>query len=72
VAYITNPGWTPLFVNAEAIILEVSGMLQQSGVVARVYGKPCVAGIQGITTKLQGGKLVEVDGTTGVIRILDP
>ncbi|MCP4419518.1 MAG: hypothetical protein GY805_23135 [Chloroflexi bacterium] len=71
VAYTTDPGWTPLFVNAEAIILEVGGMLQHGGVVAREYGKPCVAGIQGITTTLQDGQLVEVDGTTGVVRIME-
>jgi pyruvate,water dikinase len=71
VAYTTDPGWTPLFVNAEAVILEVGGMLQHGGVVAREYGKPCVAGIQGITTTLQDGQLVEVDGTTGVVRVLE-
>ena len=71
VAYTTDPGWTPLFVNAEAIILEVGGMLQHGGVVAREYGKPCVAGIQGITVSLQDGQLVEVDGTTGVVRLLE-
>lgn len=71
VTYTTDPGWTPLFVNAEAIILEIGGMLQHGGVVAREYGKPCVVGIQGITTTLQDGQLVEVDGTAGVIRLLD-
>jgi pyruvate,water dikinase len=71
VAYTTDPGWTPLFINAEAIILEVGGMLQHGGVVAREYGKPCVAGIQGVTTALQDGQLIEVDGTTGVVRILE-
>ncbi len=71
VAYTTDPGWTPLFVNASAIILEVGGMLQHGGVVAREYGKPSVAGIQGITKILKDGMEVEVDGTTGVIRVLD-
>ena len=71
VAYTTDPGWTPLFVNAEAVILEVGGMLQHGGVVAREYGKPCVAGIQGVTTTLQDGQLVEVDGTTGTVCLLD-
>ncbi len=71
VAYTTDPGWTPLFLNAEAIILEVGGMLQHGGVVAREYGKPCVAGIQGITTKLKDGQQVEVDGTTGVARVVE-
>jgi pyruvate,water dikinase len=71
VAYTTDPGWTPLFINAEAVILEVGGMLQHGGVVAREYGKPCVAGIQGVTTTLQDGQLVEVDGTTGMVCLLD-
>jgi pyruvate,water dikinase len=71
VAYTTDPGWTPLFVNAEAIILEVGSMLQHGGVVAREYGKPCVSSIQGITNTLQDGQLIEVDGTTGVVRILE-
>ncbi len=46
-------------------------MLQHGGVVAREYGKPCVVGIQDITTTLQDGQLVEVDGTTGFVRLLD-
>ena len=70
VAYTTDPGWTPLFVNAAAIVLEVGGMLQHGAVVAREYGKPCVAGIDGVMTKLQDAQQVEVDGTTGVIRLL--
>lgn len=32
VTYTTDPGWTPLFVNAEAVILEIGGMLQHGGV----------------------------------------
>lgn len=71
VTYTTDPGWTPLFVNAEAVILEVGGMLQHGGVVTREYGKPCVVGIQGITSRLQDGQLVEVDGTNGTVRLLD-
>ena len=70
VAYTTDPGWTPLFVNAAAIVLEVGGMLQHGAVVAREYGKPCVAGIEGVMTKLRDAQKVEVDGTAGVIRLL--
>jgi phosphohistidine swiveling domain-containing protein len=70
VAYTTDPGWTPLFVNAAAVVLEVGGMLQHGAVVAREYGKPCVAGIDGVMTKLRDAQLVEVDGTAGVIRLL--
>ncbi|MCK5744168.1 MAG: hypothetical protein KAH30_05470 [Caldisericia bacterium] len=38
--------------------------------VAREYGKPCVAGIVSVTEKLKDGQLVEVDGSNGVVRII--
>ena len=70
VAYTTDPGWTPLFVNAAAIVLEVGGVLQHGAVIAREYGKPCVAGVDRVVSKLRDGQRVEVDGTAGVIRLL--
>ena len=70
VAYTTDPGWTPLFVNAAAVVLEVGGVLQHGAVVAREYGKPCVVGIDRLMTKLHDGQRVQVDGTAGVIRLL--
>ena len=68
IAHTTDPGWTPLFVNAAAIVLEVGGVLQHGAVVAREYGKPCVAGIEGVLGRFEDGDLVEVDGDSGVIR----
>ena len=69
VVHTADPGWTPLFVNAAAVVLEVGGVLQHGAVIAREYGKPCVVGIDGIMTKLRDGQTVEVDGTAGVIRL---
>lgn len=71
VAYTTDPGWTPLFVNAAAIVLEVGGILQHGAVIAREYGKPCVAGVSRVASRLRDGQTVEVDGTAGVIRLLE-
>ncbi|MES2321922.1 MAG: PEP/pyruvate-binding domain-containing protein [Pseudomonadota bacterium] len=70
VAFTTDPGWTPLFINAAAVILEVGGVLQHGAVVAREYGKPCVAGIADVLNRFADGQLVEVDGTAGVVRII--
>lgn len=70
VAHTTDPGWTPLFVNAAAVVLEVGGMLQHGAVVAREYGKPCVGGISRLLERLHDGQLVEVDGNQGWVRIL--
>jgi phosphohistidine swiveling domain-containing protein len=71
VARATDPGWTPLFINARGIILEIGGALQHGAVVAREYGIPCVSGLDGATTSLMDGQLVEVDGSHGLVRILE-
>ncbi len=70
VARATDPGWTPLFVNASAVILEVGGMLQHGALVAREYGLPCVTGVENATTLWEDGTVVEVDGSQGSIRIM--
>jgi pyruvate,water dikinase len=70
VAYTTDPGWTPLFVNAAAVVLEVGGTLQHGAVIAREYGKPCVVGVDRVVSQLRDGQTVEVDGTAGVIRLV--
>jgi rifampicin phosphotransferase len=71
VASATDPGWTPLFINAKGIILEIGGALQHGAVVAREYGIPCVSGLDDATSKLKDGQLVEVDGSHGIVRILE-
>ena len=71
VAVTTDPGWTPLFINAAALVLEIGGELQHGALVAREYGKPCVAGIADVTTKLSDGQMVEVDGDAGTVRFVE-
>ena len=71
VARATDPGWTPLFINARGIILEIGGALQHGAVVAREYGIPCVSGLDDATSILKDGQLVEVDGSNGIVRILE-
>ncbi len=68
VATTADPGWTPLFVNAAAVVLEVGGALQHGAIVAREYGKPCVVGIDRATDLLEDGQRVEVDGSEGTVR----
>ena len=70
VARATDPGWTPLFVSASAVILEIGGVLQHGALVAREYGLPCVAGVENATELWKDGDLVEVDGMAGTIRLV--
>jgi phosphohistidine swiveling domain-containing protein len=44
--------------------------MSHAAVVAREFGFPCVVDAQGATRSLPPGALVEVDGTTGEIRVL--
>ncbi len=71
VARATDPGWTPLFANASALILEVGGLLQHGALVAREYGLPCVGGIAGATNIWRDGTLVEVDGSAGIVKVIE-
>lgn len=71
IAYATDPGWTPLFANAAAVVLEVGGALQHGVVVAREFGLPCVVGIEGITEAIEDGSLIEVDADNGIVRLIE-
>lgn len=71
VARATDPGWTPLFLNAGGVILEVGGLLQHGALVAREYGKPCVAGIVNATEILKDDQIIEFDGTSGIVRLME-
>ena len=71
VARFTDPGWTPIFPLAAAVVTEIGGMLSHGAVVAREYGIPAVVNVAGATTKIQTGDLLEVDGSKGEVRRVD-
>ncbi|VBB08184.1 Hypothetical protein LUCI_3452 [Lucifera butyrica] len=71
VAPHTDPGWTPLFQSAIAIITEVGGLMTHGAVVAREYGIPAVVGVDDATTLIKDGQHIRVDGTQGYVVILD-
>lgn len=71
VAPFTDPAWTPLFLTANAAVVEVGSYLSHAGTIAREYGMPCVVDVANCTTRLKSGDLIEVDGTTGTVRLLE-
>jgi pyruvate,water dikinase len=66
----TDPAWTPLFLSAGGLVMEVGGMMTHGSVVAREYGIPAVVGVHKATEKLQTGDRVKIDGSSGQIHIL--
>ncbi|MDD3147226.1 MAG: PEP/pyruvate-binding domain-containing protein [Candidatus Riflebacteria bacterium] len=70
VAARTDPGWVPLFATASALLIERGSMLSHSVIVARELGLPAVVGATGVTKKVKTGDVVELDGTTGIVKVI--
>src|SRR6266702_1662899 len=69
VARATAPAWTPLFARAAAVITDGGTLAAHASLVAREYGIPAVVATGDSTTRLRGGQVVTVDGSSGVVEI---
>lgn len=69
VAPITDPSWTPLFVAASAVVVDVGAQLSHAIIVSRELGIPCVVSVTGATRKIPDGAVVTVDGTAGTVTL---
>jgi rifampicin phosphotransferase len=67
VAPSTDPGWTPLFLTAGGLVMEMGGSNSHGAVVAREYGIPAVVGVPEATHKIETGQLITVDGAAGLV-----
>lgn len=70
VAQFTDPGWTPLFGHAGALVMEVGGQMTHGSVIAREIGIPAVVAVDGATTKIRSGDRIRVNGDGGFVTIL--
>jgi len=66
----TDPGWTPYFLNAAAIVMDQGGILSHGAIVARELGIPAVANGGNGTRVIRSGQMLEVDGAHGAVRVL--
>ncbi len=70
VAPFTDPGWTPYFVPAAAIVMDEGGMISHGSIIAREYGIPAVVNVGGATGIIKTGQTIRVDGNRGVVTII--
>lgn len=70
IAPLTDPAWTPLFMAADAIVVNVGGQISHAVIVSRELGLPCVVSVADATNRIPEGALIEVDGARGTVRIL--
>lgn len=71
VAPITDPAWTPLFLGAAAVVVEVGAQQSHAAIVARELGIPAVVSVTGATRLIADGTWIRVDANAGEIHI-DP
>ncbi len=71
VAPLTDPAWTPLFVPACAVVVDVGAQVSHAVIVSRELGIPCAVSVQDATRRIPDGALISVDGSAGTVTILD-
>jgi pyruvate,water dikinase len=71
IAPMTDPAWTPLFVPASAVVVNVGAPLSHAIIVSRELGIPCVVSVNEATDRIPDGALVEVNGDTGTVTVLE-
>jgi phosphohistidine swiveling domain-containing protein len=71
IAPITNPAWTPYFLPAAGVVMDLGGLLSHGATIAREYGLPAVVNVGPASQIIQTGQMIRVDGDRGVVTILD-
>ena len=71
VAPQTDPSWTPLFMVAAGVVVDVGALISHAMIVSRELGIPCVAGVADATSRIPDGTLLEVDGSSGKVTVLE-
>lgn len=70
VAPITDPSWTPLFVSAGAVVVDVGAPQSHAMIVSRELGIPCVPSVTHATRRIPDGATITVNGDSGTVTIV--
>jgi pyruvate,water dikinase len=65
-----DPGWSPYFIPAAGIVMDMGGILSHGSIIAREYGIPTVVNVGTATRMIKTGQVVEVDGNSGTVRVI--
>lgn len=71
IAPLTDPSWTPLFVAADAVVVDVGAVMSHAVIVSRELGIPCAVSVTDATRRIPDGALLEVNGSSGQVTILE-
>ena len=71
VCQMTNPAWVVLFTKIAALVTDTGGTTSHPAVLSREFGIPAVIGTSTATHTIRTGDRVRVDGSNGVVTILE-
>lgn len=70
VCQMTNPAWVVLFTKIVGLVTDAGGTVSHPAVLSREFGIPAVVGTSVATEQIKNGDRIRIDGTTGVVEIL--
>ena len=70
IAPTTDPAWTPLFMTASAVVVNVGAVASHAAIVSRELGIPCAVSVADATDRIRDGSTITVDGSTGTVTIV--
>jgi phosphohistidine swiveling domain-containing protein len=71
VCQMTNPAWVVLFTKIAALVTDTGGTTSHPAVLSREFGIPAVIGTSTATHTIRTGDRIRVDGSQGVVTILE-
>lgn len=71
IAPVTDPAWTPLFMTAGGVVVNVGGQISHAIIVSRELGLPCVVSVEHATERIPDGATIEVNGATGQVTVVE-
>jgi pyruvate,water dikinase len=71
VCSITSPAWAPIFTKVDAVVTDIGGVMSHAAIVCREYGLPAVVGTARATSRIRTGQRIRVDGTAGLVTVLE-
>lgn len=68
---MTDPGWVFLLATAKGVIAEKGSLLSHTAIISRELKIPSIVGVDKLLNTIKSGDKIEMDGTTGIIKIIE-